>query len=112
MCRKPFPWDKAQQDLALLSLYRRIATIRRKSKALRHGGCQVVFAAGDVLVFVRVWQKERVLVALNRGEKTTCTLPFSALLAEKSWHCLEGSGVIDGMALALPGVSATVWQGK
>jgi alpha-glucosidase len=112
MCRKPFPWDKAQQDLVLLSLYRRIAAIRRKSKALRHGGCQVVFAAGDVLVFVRVWQKERVLVALNRGEKTTCTLPFSALLAEKSWHCLEGSGVIDGMALALPGVSATVWQGK
>ena len=52
-CRKTFPWDPAKQDNVLLSLYQRLAKLRQ-SQALRYGGCQVVYAHDNVVVFVRL----------------------------------------------------------
>jgi alpha-glucosidase len=50
-CRKTFPWDPAKQDKVLLSLYQRMAKLRKQSQALRYGGCQVVYAHDNVVVF-------------------------------------------------------------
>ena len=36
-CRKTFPWDPAKQDKALLSLYQRLAKLRKQNQALRYG---------------------------------------------------------------------------
>lgn len=36
-CRKPFPWNKRDQDLSLLALYQRMGKLRRQSRALRQG---------------------------------------------------------------------------
>ncbi|MDU2937999.1 MAG: maltodextrin glucosidase [Enterobacteriaceae bacterium] len=111
-CRKPFPWDKRQQDGELLALYQRMAKLRRRSQALRHGGCQVIYAEGDVVVFVRVLKQQRVLVAINRGQACEVVAGDSPLLNVKAWYLKEGKGTFEGDLLTLPAVSASVWVGN
>lgn len=111
-CRKPFPWESSQQDTALLALYQRMAHLRQRQQALRHGGCQVVYAEDNVVVFVRVWQQQRVLVAINRGEACEVVLDDSPLLTVASLQCVEGHGSLHDGVLTLPAISATVWSGR
>lgn len=109
-CRKPFPWNKQDLDLSLLALYQRLGKLRKQSRALRQGGCRVVYAGGDVVVFVRVYQNERVLVAINRGSSLQVALPWDALLSGRAWTQLEGEAGLDNRELTLPAVSAAVWR--
>lgn len=109
-CRKPFPWNKREWDLDLFGLYQRLGKLRRQSRALRQGGCQVVYAEGDVVAFVRVYQNERVLVAINRGPQASITLPWNPLLSGRAWTQLEGEAGLDNRELSLPGVSVAVWR--
>jgi alpha-glucosidase len=111
-CRKPFPWDRAKQDAGLLALYQRMTRLRRRSLALCYGGCQVIYAEENVVVFLRLYQQERVLVAINRGESCEVVLPESPLLEAKVWHLKEGKGTLQDEVLALPAISASVWQGN
>ncbi len=111
-CRKTFPWDKKNQDATLFALYQQMATLRKKSRALRYGGCQVVSAEGDVVVFVRVYQHERVLVAINRGEACEVVLSDVPLLDVPAWQCKVGTGTIKDNVLSLPAVSATIWRNR
>ncbi|MBV8041479.1 maltodextrin glucosidase [Pluralibacter sp.] len=111
-CRKPFPWDPAKQDAGLLALYQRMAALRHRYPAFRHGGCQVLYAEDNVVVFVRVWRQERALVAINRGEACEVVLDASPLLAVKTWQCKEGNGALHEDVLTLPAVSASVWLGR
>ncbi|VDZ80522.1 maltodextrin glucosidase [Salmonella bongori] len=62
-----FRGDESKQDGNVLALYQRMAKLRHRSLALRRGGCLVLYAEGDVVVFVRVCQQQRALVAINRG---------------------------------------------
>lgn len=112
MCRKPFPWDKAQQDADLLALYQRLARLRRQSPALRRGGCHIVYASGDVVVFARILGRERVLVAINRAGATEITLEESPLLADGNWQRPEGEGEWRDKRMALPAVSFTIWRAR
>lgn len=111
-CRKPFPWQKEKQDLTLFALYQRMAKLRQRSQALRHGGCQVIYAEDNVVVFVRVLKQQRVLVAINRGEPCEVVLDASPLLAVKEWLLKEGKGTLQDDVLTLPAISASVWFGN
>ena len=110
-CRKPFPWQPEKQDANLLALYQRLATLRHQSQALRHGGCQVIYAEDNVVVFVRVLNRQRVLVAINRGQACAVVLPASPLLSVSHWQHKEGKGVLADDILTLPAISASVWSG-
>jgi len=110
LCRKPFPWDKKRQDANLQKLYQRMAKLRSRSQALRYGGCQVIYAQQDVLVFVRVYQQQRVLVAINRGDACEVVPEADVLLSGKTWRLKEGTGTLDDNLLVLPAISACVWQ--
>lgn len=110
-CRKPFPWQPEKQDANLLALYQRLATLRHQSQALRHGGCQVIYAEDNVVVFVRVLNRQRVLVAINRGHACEVVLPASPLLSVSQWQHQEGKGVLAEDILTLPAISASVWMG-
>ncbi|EBU9674132.1 maltodextrin glucosidase, partial [Salmonella enterica] len=112
MCRKPFPWDERKQDGNLLALYQRMAKLRQRSLALRRGGCQALYAEGDVVVFVRVYQQQRALVAINRGEACEVALEALPLLNVAGWQCKTGSGDIREGRLRLPAISATVWMNR
>lgn len=111
-CRKPFPWDKKQQDGELLALYQRMAKLRHRSRALRAGGCQVVYAGGDVIVFARVYQRERVLVAINRGAACEVALDDHPLLAHGDWQRLEGAGEMANQRLTLGAETVSVWRAR
>lgn len=108
-CRKTFPWQAEKQDVTLLALYQRMAKLRHSIPALRYGGCQVVYAEDNVVVFLRVYQQQRVLVAINRGEACEVVLPASPLLNVTEWHCKEGKGQLVEDVLSLPTISATLW---
>ncbi|WP_446896675.1 maltodextrin glucosidase [Citrobacter freundii] len=110
-CRKPFPWQPEKQDANLLTLYQRLAKLRYQSQALRHGGCQVIYAEDNVVVFVRVLNRQRVLVAINRGQACEVVLPDSPLLSVSHWQQKEGKGVLADDILTLPAISASVWSG-
>ncbi|MFW0766125.1 maltodextrin glucosidase [Trabulsiella odontotermitis] len=111
-CRKPFPWDKRHQDEKLRALYQRMAKLRKSSKSLRYGACHVVYAEDNVVVFLRVWQQQRVLVAINRGDACEVVLEKTPLMAVNAWQNREGKGVIHDNILTLPSISATVWTGS
>ncbi|HHI0520988.1 TPA: maltodextrin glucosidase [Klebsiella variicola] len=111
-CRKPFPWDPALQDTQLLALYQRMAKLRKAQQALRYGGCQVIYAEDNVVVFVRVYKLQRVLVAINRGEACEVVIEDSPLLNVAGWTLLEGAGAFQDGVLTLPAISASVWSGR
>ncbi len=111
MCRKPFPWDKTQQDTALLALYQRLAKLRKQSQALRRGGCHIVHATGDVVVFARILGRERVLVAINRGAQAQVVIR-SPLLVGGRWQQVEGEGHFTDETMQLAPVSFAIWRSK
>lgn len=115
-CRKPFPWDEALWDGDLLKLCQRMAALRHKSSALRRGGCQVIHASGDSLIFIRSYQRERVMVAIQRNRASDIFLPVSPLLNVAQWQRLEGASELDitdaGINLHLSGESVTVWRSQ
>ena len=110
-CRKPFPWQPEKQDATLLALYQRLAKLRHQNQVLRHGGCQVIYAEDNVVVFVRVLNRQRVLVAINRGHACEVVLPASPLLSVSQWQHKEGNGMLADDILTLPAISASVWIG-
>ncbi len=111
-CRKTFPWETEKQDPVLFKLYQRLIKLRKQSQALRYGGCQVVYAHDNVVVFMRVYNQQRGLVAINRGDACEVVIDDSPLLKVKQWQLKEGKGVAQEGVLSLPAISATVWFGN
>jgi hypothetical protein len=72
----------------------------------------VVYAHDNVVVFVRVYNQQRALVAINRGEACEVVLDHSPLLNVKTWLLKEGKGTIQENILSLPAVSASIWFGN
>ena len=112
VCRKTGQWEPETKDKGLFSLYQRLAKLRKQSQALRYGGCQVVYAHDNVVVFARVYNQQRVLIAINRGEACEVVLDNSPLLKVATWKIKEGKATIQDGVLALPAVSATIWFGS
>jgi alpha-glucosidase len=54
---------------SIYQLYRRLLSLRRTTSALVLGSYQPLAAAGDLLLFVRQHERQRILVALNLGEE-------------------------------------------
>ncbi len=59
-----------------------------------------MYAHDNVVVFVRVYNQQRVLVAINRGEACEVVLEDSPLLAGKMWKSKEGKATFRGRAHA------------
>jgi alpha-glucosidase len=64
-----------------------------------------------VVVFMRVYNQQRVLVAINRGEACEVVPDASPLINVKMWQLKEGKGTVQEGILSLPAVSASVWFG-
>jgi len=64
----------------VLALYRRLIALRRQHRVLRVGSYRPVIAAGELLLFVRECETERLLVALNLShEPISVTFPDGRL---------------------------------
>ena len=94
-CRAPFPWDQAHWNGELLAHTQQLARLRQQSPALRRGALQLLYAQGESLVFVRVLDDERVLIAIQREGTAVINLPSDPLLNCQKWIRLLGHGDID-----------------
>ncbi|NJN18411.1 MAG: maltodextrin glucosidase [Oscillochloris sp.] len=74
-CRRPMPWDEQAWDVDLRAWYRRLAHLRRNAPALRWGGFQLLYAAGDTLAFLREAPEERLIVVVRRADDGLRALP-------------------------------------
>lgn len=113
-CRKTFPWDEARWNGDLLAVTQRMATLRQQSIALRRGGCHIVHAREDMLVFVRQYENETVLIALQREGRGRCILPNSPFIPVGQWKRIEGDGKLvresGYIELIMSAESAAVWR--
>ena len=111
--RQPMPWDESRWDTDVLDAYRRLGALRRRSRALRHGGLRWVHACDDVLVFLRESRDERVLVQVSRAEHRPVALDVATLDGEVG-ETLFGSGEVrrtaDTVILPATGAGVHVWE--
>jgi alpha-glucosidase len=63
--------DQRRDKTSIFHLYRRLIDLRRKRAALLFGSYGTVLADGNLLVFTRELGRERLLIALNFGDKPT-----------------------------------------
>ena len=65
-------WDENTPAFRIIST---LAELRKKSQAIAQGGYVTTYVDHDILMFERVHRGEVVLVAVNRGEDKTVSLP-------------------------------------
>ena len=118
--RASMPWDEIDAgggphwDQATFETYRRLATLRRSSTALRTGGLRWAVVTEDAVAYLRESPDERVLVLLARAAWAGAALPGHLLAAGSAAQNLYGGAdlpLVDG-ALALPGdgPGVQVWR--
>lgn len=61
--RKAYPWNRENNEI--LSFYERIVKIRNKEASLRKGNLNIYNTDGDVCVFERCYDEEKIIVAVN-----------------------------------------------
>lgn len=73
--RKPAPWHDIDREI--LHWYRDVLSLRRDCPALRRGSFKILEASDphQLLVFERLYQHQRVVIAINRGKTTAGLLP-------------------------------------
>ncbi len=101
-CRRCMQWDEAAWDHELRGFFQRLARLRREAPALRWGGFQLLYAAGDSVAFLREAPEERLLVVARRADDGLRELP------------VRHGGLPDGVRLRelLGGAEASVQGGR
>lgn len=74
------PWNRPgltrwDQDTPAFKIIRNLADLRKHSPAIWQGEYVTAYVDDDVLMFERIYRGEVVLVAVNRGEEKTISLP-------------------------------------
>ncbi|MBN2305944.1 MAG: alpha amylase N-terminal ig-like domain-containing protein [Anaerolineae bacterium] len=85
--RRCMIWDTAEWDHDLRAYTQTLIRLRRESPALRRGGFQMIYAAGDTVAFLRESPDERLIVVARRGTDGLDALP------------VRHAGVPDGLRL-------------
>ncbi|HMQ31883.1 MAG TPA: maltodextrin glucosidase, partial [Chloroflexaceae bacterium] len=74
-CRRCMPWDEAEWDHELRAFFQTLARLRREAPALRWGGFQQLYAAGDTVAFQREAPEQRLVVVARRADDGLRALP-------------------------------------
>jgi alpha-glucosidase len=100
-CRRCMIWEKHQWNAERREFYQKLIRLRLTSPALRHGGFQILYAAGQTLAFLREIPEERVIVVARRAADGLVALP------------VQHGGLPDGMVLteSISGTETMVEQG-
>jgi len=117
--RRCMPWEPHVWNMTRRALYQRLIHERRTALALREGGFQELYAAGETLAFLRESPDERLLVVARRRDDGLKALPVQrAGLADgtRVHEVLTDTQavIIDGMLPleSLPPVGAQIWRVK
>lgn len=107
--RRPMPWDRRRWDHDVLGLYRALIAARRGSVALRRGGLRWVYAAADVLVYLRESAEEVALVHVARAAHDPLHIDVRHLPGIAAGRTAYGSDVeVVGALLTLEADAPTV----
>lgn len=66
--RKCMIWDKSKQNEAMLHFYKTLNNIRKENKVLIYGDYKTVYKKKNVIGFMRVLGKNRIVVILNNND--------------------------------------------
>ena len=115
--RRCMPWDESEWNTDLRAWYQRLIHLRRHSPALSRGGFQLVYAAGNIVSFLREAPQERLLVIVRRTGDAPDALPVRhAGLADGTplrEALTSQQAVISGGMLSLAGLPAVgpqIWR--
>ena len=109
------PWNRLgmtqwNEDTPAFKTIKTLAALRKTSPAIWEGQYVTVYVDNDVLVFERVEHGDVVLVAVNRGEEKTISVPGSLALRPGSYTGLlqHTSGVNEGNYLNISSKQSTL----
>jgi alpha-glucosidase len=96
------PWDEATWDHELRGWFQQLIRLRRTAPALRWGGFQLLYAAGDSVAYQREAPEERLIIVVRRADDGLRDLP------------VRHGGLADGLQLheLLTSAQATVVGGR
>ncbi|MEO7059546.1 MAG: alpha-amylase family glycosyl hydrolase, partial [Lapillicoccus sp.] len=113
--RRPMQWTGRGWDKRILAVYRELIALRRGSPALTHGGFRWVYAADDVLVYLRESAEEVALVHVARAPHEPVTFDARQLPGIATGHAAYGTSITaDAETVTLratgPTVGVTLWR--
>ena len=79
--RRCMPWDESLWDHELRAFHQQVIAIRRESDALKNGGFQLLYAAGDLIAFQRQSRAEQMIVVVYRGAGGSAAVELDMALA-------------------------------
>ncbi|AWB65180.1 maltodextrin glucosidase [Saccharobesus litoralis] len=103
-CRRTMPWNIEHSEHPIYQHLQQMIRLRKKYKALQYGGFVELYAQGNVFIFARVYKKQLVIVAINRGD--ACDIRLAPELNEfivLGWP--QAKGIIEltaNSSLVLP----------
>lgn len=115
-CRAGFPWDNREGwNHELLETFSSLAGLRRRSAALRRGGYWIVYApaGGHLYAFVRERGDERLLVAVNSGNReaqATLDFPPAGRTPQQLWGAGRAEARNAAIRIRLPACQGAVWD--
>ena len=79
-CRFPMPWSRDITGCEAYRVYRTMAHLKARRRALSHGGMKFLYAKGNVAAIARFWRDE-VFVGIisTSGAAETVRIPFGAV---------------------------------
>lgn len=104
--RRGFPLE-ADWNQQILNIHRQLITLRHKHPALRTGNYQVIFAQGELYIFSRTLDTDKLIIAVNAGiAKTTAKLNITSLPTQPH-QVVYGAAELEfcgeQLSLTLPG---------
>ena len=92
-CRRGFPLE-ANWNLQILKTHKQLISLRNQYQALRVGSYQVIYAESTLYVFIRIWENEELMIAVNVGEESVTVSFDGGKLENKLQNLLFGNGEI------------------
>ncbi|MDQ7036208.1 MAG: alpha-amylase family glycosyl hydrolase [Anaerolineae bacterium] len=102
--RRCMTFDESEWDSDLLDFTKRLIQVRHSSHALKHGSFEVLFAAGDLVAFLRQSSEQTMIVVGYRGKKKL----------KKARIDIANTGLSNGIQLIdrLSAAQITIQKGK
>lgn len=111
-CRRGFPLQESW-NLQILGFHKRLISLRHQYPALRVGSYQVLYAENTLYVFIRSWENEELMIAVNVGEESVTVSFDGGKLANKLQNLLLGNGEIkwnnENVSLSVPARSGCIF---
>ena len=113
--RRCFPWELIEAS-EWLPIYQKWIGIRKQYKALQAGSLQWLYCDEQVMVFVRQWKEEAIVVAFNLDEyERNVNLPLwqVGLNAKQLHQLLDKGEVVSGerhFSVNIPAMKCKIWH--